>query len=146
MIRYALHCEACDADFEAWFASSGAYDDQARRGLVTCPECGSGQTAKQIMAPAVRTAEASAPEASLRKLARRFVEAARQHVSENFDYVGDRFADEARAMYYGEVETRPIWGDTTLDEARSLQEEGVPAAPLPAPFAPRRPKPEQEMN
>lgn len=146
MIRYALHCEACDADFEAWFASSDAYDDQAHQGLVHCPDCGSGRTAKQIMAPAVRNAVDVAPEAKLQTLARRFAEAARQHISENFDYVGDRFADEARAMYYGEVESRPIWGDTTADEARTLHDEGVPAAPLPAPFAPPRPKPLKDVN
>jgi len=58
----------------------------------------------------------------------------------------DRFADKARAMYYGEVESRPIWGDTPLDEARTLQGEGVPAAPLPAPFAPPRPKPLKDVN
>lgn len=135
MIKYALQCEDCEAGFEGWFASSGAFDEQKERGLLACPACGSGAVTKQIMAPAVagtKRTVAQSPE----DLARQFVAKARDHVAKNFDYVGKRFADEARAMYYGEIEDRPIWGATTPDEAKALEEEGVPAAPLPAPFVP----------
>ncbi len=145
MIRYALACEGCEAEFEAWFASSDAYDRQAARKLVACPECDSRKVTKQIMAPAVRTSERAAargaePEMDAEALAKEFARRARAHVAENFDYVGDGFADEARAMYYGETEDRPIWGETTPEEREALQEEGVPALPLPAPFAPKPPK------
>jgi hypothetical protein len=61
-------------------------------------------------------------------------------VSRNFDYVGDGFAEEARAIYYGAQEGRPIWGETTAEEREALAEEGIAAVPLPAPFAPKPPK------
>lgn len=141
MILYALQCLDCEHGFEGWFASSEAYDRLAKRRQIDCPECGGTSVEKQIMAPAVRPSDKALPasvdpEAVLREVARR----AREHVSQNFDYVGDGFAEEARAMYYGEQDDRPIWGETTQEERAALAEEGIPAVPLPAPFAPNKPK------
>jgi hypothetical protein len=133
MIRYALACDSCEHEFEAWFASSEAYDKQAGRRLVACPDCDGRSVSKQIMASV-------AAEPDVEALARDFARKARAHVAENFDYVGGDFADEARAMYYGETDDRPIWGETTAEEREALKEEGVPALPLPAPFAPKPPK------
>lgn len=140
MIRYALVCYGCDHEFEAWFASSDAYDRQAARKLVTCPACDGPDVAKQIMAPAVKGTKRKAAAPDPEKLMAEFAARARQHVAENFDYVGDSFAEEARAMYYGEQDDRPIWGETTAEERAELTEEGVQALPLPAPFAPKPPK------
>lgn len=140
MIRYALICNDCEHEFEAWFASSGAYDTQAKRRLVACPDCDSRAVAKRIMAPAVKTTKGKDPAPDPEKLLAAFAEKAREHVAENFDYVGSDFAEEARAMYYGETDDRPIWGETTPEEREALKEEGVPALPLPAPFAPKPPK------
>lgn len=139
MIRYALCCRDCDAEFEAWFASSDAYDTQSDAGQVTCPSCGSCHTAKQIMAPAISTAHTRTVPEKLKDFAAK----ARRHVAENYDYVGDNFASEARAMYYGETDERPIWGRTRPEDAKALAEEGVPAVPLPKPLAPTPPKPEK---
>ena len=69
-----------------------------------------------------------------------------KHIETTHDYVGDKFADEARAMYYGETEHRPVWGEVTPDVAKDLIEEGVPAMPLPKPFAPDPPKRKSRMN
>lgn len=146
MIRYALVCHDCDHDFEAWFASSDAFERQAEKKLVTCVACSSANVAKQIMAPSVRTSERKADAPDPEKLAREFAKAARQHVSENFDYVGEDFAAEARSMFYGEKDARPIWGETTPEESDALKEEGVPAAPLPPAFAPPKPRPKQKLN
>ena len=146
MIRYALICSDCEHDFEAWFASSSAFDDQSQRGLVCCTMCGGTNVAKQIMAPSVRTSEARRTSSDEAALAREFIEKARDHVANNFDYVGDSFADEARSMYYGETDSRPIWGETTAEESQALREEGVPAAPLPAALAPRPPKSDKQLN
>jgi hypothetical protein len=140
MIRYALACGDCDHTFEAWFASSEVYDKQAKRRLVACPECDGRKVAKQIMAPAVKTTKGKTPAPDPEKLLAEFAAKARAHVAENFDYVGADFAEEARAMFYGEQDDRPIWGETTPEERESLAEEGVPAVPLPAPFAPKPPK------
>lgn len=140
MIRYALACTACDHGFDAWFASSDAYDAQAGRKLVACPDCDSRAVIKQIMAPAVKTTKGKVAGLDPEKVMAEFAEKARQHVADNFDYVGGDFAEEARAMYYGETDDRPIWGETTSEERAALKEEGVPALPLPAPFAPKPPK------
>jgi hypothetical protein len=140
MIRYALICGDCEHEFEAWFASSTAFDAQAKKRLVTCPDCAGANVTKQIMAPSVKSPKKMAARSAAEKLAAEFAAKARDHVEKNFDYVGDSFADEARAMYYGETEDRPIWGATTAEESAALLEEGVPAAPLPPAFTPKRPK------
>ncbi len=141
MILYALACEDCGHEFEAWFASSDAFDEQSKRRLVECPKCDGRRVGKQIMAPAIRPSERPAPPDRTRAEAEEaeFLRRARDHVERHFDYVGENFAEEARAMYYGEVETRAIWGETTPEEREALKEEGVPAFPLPPPVAPRRP-------
>ncbi len=142
MIRYSLQC-AGEHGFEAWFSNSDAYDKQRKKKLVECPVCGSTDVKKQIMAPMVRSSDkAVPPEVAAAKVAAEI----RQHIETTHDYVGDKFADEARAMYYGETEHRPVWGEVTPDVAKDLIEEGVPAMPLPKPFAPDPPKRKSRMN
>ena len=140
MIRYALACDQ-DHEFEAWFDSSVSYDDQAERGLVECPFCASRGVKKQIMAPAVagtkRTTGAGLPLAARTMMMER-IEQARRHVEETFDYVGDRFAQEARDIHEGAGEVRNIYGEATPPEVRALAEDGITVAPLPPALAPRR--------
>ncbi|KQS55238.1 hypothetical protein ASG17_03855 [Brevundimonas sp. Leaf363] len=134
MIRYALQCDQ-DHGFEAWFGSSSDYDDQAARGLVECPFCGSRQVAKQIMAPNVAgTKKADAGLEMRAKMQSMMMQAAREvrsHVEQNFDYVGDSFAREARDIHEGRSEKREIYGEATPAEVRKLKDDGVPCAPLP---------------
>lgn len=144
MIRYALACDH-DHAFEAWFGSSSDYDDQHARGLVECPMCGSRAVAKQIMAPAVagtkaRGASIVAPE-PMRAMMMEAMNRVRSHVEENFDYVGDRFAKEARDIHDGRSEERGIYGEATPTEVRALVEDGVRVAPLPP-----KPKADSELN
>jgi hypothetical protein len=135
MIRYALSCDQ-NHPFEAWFASSADYDAQAERGLVECPFCGSHQVEKQIMAPAVsgtkRTAPDPAQAAKMRSMMMEAVREVRSHVEENFDYVGDAFAREARDIHEGRAEKREIYGEATPAEVKKLKDDGVPVAPLPS--------------
>ena len=134
MIRYALACEHGHG-FEAWFGSSSDYDEQATRGLVECPVCASTAVAKQIMAPAVagtRTREPTAsPDGRMLKMMRETMGQVRRHVETNFDYVGDRFAREARDIHEGKSEERGIYGEATPAQVRALREDGVGVAPLP---------------
>lgn len=146
MIRYALHCKACGEEFEAWFASSSAYDSQKEKRQVRCTACNSSRIDKQIMAPAVKTTKGREVQQDPEQEFAAFAAKARQLVAENFDYVGDGFAEEARSMFYGEQAERPIWGETTEEEREALKEEGVPAAPLPAAFTPPVPKPKGPLN
>ena len=132
MIVYDLVCTPSGHVFEAWFGSSRDYDEQRERGLLSCPMCGSEAIGKAPMAPAVRpSADAVDPKLFLAALA-----AAQAKVLEKSTWVGKGFADEARAMHLGETEHRPIHGEASIDDARSLIEEGVPVAPLPLPVVP----------
>ena len=145
MIRYALLCHDCEHEFEAWFASSDAYDKQIERHLVSCPSCDGTQVGKQVMAPAIGGTKSSS-EPDPQKVFGKLAAAARQHVSENFDYVGDGFASEAKAMHYGDLDHRPIWGETTADERAELKEEGVQAEPLHPTFVPNKRKDDESLN
>ena len=134
MIRFSLHCDN-GHEFEAWFRSNADYEAQAARGLVACPSCGSAKIGKSLMAPAVATgrsrekvALAASPEqkkamAQLRKLAAK--------MRENADYVGDKFADEARKIHFGETEARGIYGEATGEEVKGLLDDGVDFMPIP---------------
>lgn len=133
MIRYALKCEH-DHGFEAWFSASADYDDQAERGLIECPFCGSRDIGKQIMAPAVagtRKSAMSADPAALQTMMMQAAREVRSHVEQNFDYVGDAFAREARDIHEGRSEKREIYGEATPAEVKKLRDDGVPCAPLP---------------
>jgi hypothetical protein len=130
MIRYQLECER-DHGFEGWFKSSADYDNQAKRGLLECPLCGSGEVRKAIMAPAVATSEVKEDRALRMKKMRQFFTQVRKQVEDNAEYVGDSFPDEARAIHYGDAEERQIYGEATLADAKELLEEGIPVMPLP---------------
>jgi hypothetical protein len=133
MIRYALACDQ-DHEFEGWFGSSSDFDDQQRRGLTACPVCGSVEVRKQIMAPAVAGTKAKglpdAP-APMRAMMMEAMSRVRQHVEDHFDYVGDSFAREARAIHEGRSEDRGIYGEATPTEVKALVEDGVNVAALP---------------
>ena len=142
MIRYALLCEQ-EHPFEGWFGSSADYDDQAGRGLVECPFCGSKLVRKQIMAPAVAGTKASAsgPAPELQAMMMEAAGRVRKHVEENFEHVGDRFAQEARDIHEGLSPERGIYGEATPQQVKELVEEGVKVAPLPG-----APKPKPSLN
>lgn len=133
MIRYALTCDA-GHDFEGWFSASADFDSQAAAGQLSCPVCDSRTVRKQIMAPAVAGARArGAITPGVRAMMMEAMGAVRRHVEENFDYVGDRFAAEARAIHDGAAEARGIFGEATSAEVKALEADGVPVAPLPPP-------------
>lgn len=131
MIRFSLKCEAGHR-FDSWFHSAAAFDKLAASGMLSCAVCGSPAVEKALMTPQVQNAGAdAAPHPAEQALAE-----LRRRVEENADYVGTRFAREARDMHDGLIPTRAIYGEAKPEEARRLIEEGVPVAPLP--FTPRR--------
>ena len=135
MIRYALVCDQ-DHEFEGWFARSSDFDAQAAGGMVECPMCGSRAVRKQIMSPSVAGTKKRgeiAPGASegRRQVMMEAMAQVRRHVEDNFDYVGDTFAREARAIHEGKSENRGIYGEATPTEVKGLVEDGVPVAALP---------------
>jgi hypothetical protein len=136
VIRYNLACNN-GHEFEAWFRSSADFDRAAAAGEASCPVCGSTAVDKAIMAPALAGTKKKGEKVSLaapdprsqamREALREF----RKKVTENADYVGDRFAEEARKIHYEESEPRGIYGEATSEEARDLAEEGIGFHPLP---------------
>ena len=134
MIRFALICEH-EHEFEGWFRSNDDFDTQKKRGFVDCPTCGSHKVQKALMAPAVSTARKqemialAMGEAQKQALAQ--LKAMAEKVRENADYVGDKFAEEARKIHFGESDPRGIYGEATLEEAKSLAEDGVEFMPIP---------------
>ena len=151
MIRYALACDKGHG-FDSWFADASAFDKQAKRGLVTCPHCGSAKVEKAIMAPrisgarkrgAASQAAEVAPAAPLADKApvamispqeqefRAKLKELREHIVKNADDVGQKFPEEARKMHYGETEHRSIYGVASPEDARELAEEGIEFMPVP---------------
>lgn len=155
---FDLGCEAGHA-FEGWFGSEGDYDSQRERGLLECPLCGSRQVQRRLSAPRLNLKTAGrreapepavpvtepaaaganavmAPSPEARATVALMQEAwmrAVRHVMSNTEDVGERFADEARRIHYGESPERGIRGQTTGEERAALQEEGIEVMPLPLP-------------
>lgn len=134
MIRFALICDQ-GHDFDAWFGSGDSYDEQIEVRALTCPCCGSAKVKKAPMAPAVKRSKAAAPAEALgpsdRKKTYAFLKGLRAHLEANAEHVGPAFPEEARKMHYGESKARSIYGEASLEEAKALHEEGIPAVPLP---------------
>jgi len=146
MIHYALRCDAAHA-FDGWFRDSATFEKMAARGLVDCPTCGSTRVERALMAPAIgagakgkgRAAAQAAPmpadaaPAAPAKAASgpmpaqmvAMLQKLRAEVERNCDYVGPRFAEEARRIHDGEAEARGIYGEATADEAAALKEDGI---------------------
>ena len=144
MIRYRLKCEKRH-EFEAWFSNSTAFDRQAKRGLVSCPKCGTSKVEKALMTPGIakgmkrKRAKPRGPQpdpqhthrlaahgelmGAMRKL--------RAEIEGKSEYVGPRFPEEARKIHYEEAPQRGIYGEATHEEAKALSEEGIDFFPLP---------------
>lgn len=135
MIHYALSCDDGHA-FDAWFSSGNDYDRQRALRLVTCPTCSSADVSKSLMTPSVSTArkkeatQTLALAAAQREAIRKLKEAISE-IRANSEDVGERFAEEARRIHYGETEVRGIIGQATPEDARALFEEGIEVAVLP---------------
>ena len=153
MIVYDLACPDGHR-FEGWFGSSSDFAEQCGRGLVTCPVCGSAEVTKAPMAPAVgkkgnqavaKREAAPKPKAQAKtggKLPAEVVQAMEKLAEvqaktlPQSEYVGDRFAEESRAIHYGEKDAKIIHGKASAKESRELLEEGITFAPLLVPFTP----------
>ena len=137
MIVYDLRCDR-DHGFEAWFRNSAAYDAQVAADDVLCPVCGSTRVEKALMAPnlgRIRKAgkvsdKVPQDDAKAAEIRRSLLEL-RSQVEANCDYVGERFAEEARRIHFGETDPRGIYGETTAEEATSLKEDGVAVPRIP---------------
>jgi hypothetical protein len=150
MIHYQLRCEAAHA-FDGWFRDSAGFEKLAASGLVECPHCASTKVTRALMAPAIprKGKPAAAPPAPAPEPApaeappgravagpvpaelRAVLQRLRAEVEKNCDYVGPRFAEEARRIHEGESDARGIYGEATDEEARALHEDGIEFGRIP---------------
>jgi hypothetical protein len=150
MILYELNCDQ-QHSFEAWFKDGATCDRQLKRKTVECPSCGSVKVAKALMAPRVGkkgnageiapivppvapSAPAPMPAnkaAVMPAELRQALLEVRKQIEANCDYVGDKFADEARKIHEGETEARGIYGEATDAEHEELVEDGIEVTRVP---------------
>ncbi|MFM9828677.1 MAG: DUF1178 family protein [Sphingomonas sp.] len=138
MIVFDLQCEAGHV-FEAWFASSAAYEQQQERALVRCPLCGSSAVTKAVMAPNIAAKSnrvGRVPALDNGKAALVALAKAQAAVLAQSEWVGSAFVERARAMHHGDIPQAPIYGEATSVDAADLVAEGVPVAPLVLPIVP----------
>ena len=135
MIRFALVCSQAH-EFEGWFRDNADFDRQQKHNMVSCPVCETQSVGKAIMAPAVSTARQKEKiTLAMGDEQRRMMSEMRaltQKMKAGADYVGDKFADEARKIHDGDTEPRGIYGEATNEEARALIEDGIDFMPLPS--------------
>jgi len=144
MIVFDLQCGAKHV-FEAWFGSTADFDKQVARGLIACPICSDASIGKAAMAPAVgakgnRRSDTGTPRRSPPdlpsspaeiKAALTALAGIQAKIEQNCDYVGARFAEEARAIHFGETKPRGIFGEASAADVTSLAEDGIAVASLP---------------
>ena len=128
MIVFDLQCHDGGETFEAWFRSGAEFEEQREAGLVQCPVCASANVGKAPMAPRVPRKGSDQPLARLASMQAELLKKSR--------WVGDAFTDTARAMHSGEIETEQVHGSATLEQTKSLIDDGVAVAPLPLPVTP----------
>lgn len=144
MIRFTLWCEQ-EHSFEGWFRNNDDFDGQKSRHLIECPVCGSAKVDKALMAPSVNTSRRQSvrqeqdsgsetvtlAQGDEQRKAMQELRNLTHKMRENSEYVGDKFADEARKIHDGERDQRNIYGEATVDEARALMDEGIDFMPIP---------------
>lgn len=138
MIVFDLRCSGGHV-FEAWFASSAAFEAQASARQVRCPVCDDAAVAKALMAPnipAKTNRAAPAPPPQQAKALLKAIASAQAKALEQSEWVGPAFADRARAMHDGEETPATIHGQATPAEAKALIDDGVPVLPLLLPVVP----------
>ena len=129
MILFTLRC-ASGHEFEGWFRDGETFEAQQKVGEIACPDCGDSQVEKALMAPNIGRSHKKAAPMSPAQMRAALIEM-RRRVETNCDYVGERFAEEARKIHYGEVDPRGIYGEATSEESRELADEGIEFGRIP---------------
>ena len=133
MIKYKLQCKNLH-QFESWFRTSNDFEKLSNEKMLSCEICGSKSISKSLMSPSVSSKEKKRAKETLDTVPskeQKLIKQLKKEVEKNCEYVGDNFEKEARAIHYGDSPERSIYGKTTLKEAKSLHEDGIPVTPLP---------------
>ena len=133
MIKYTLQCKNLH-QFESWFRTSDDFDKLNNKKMLSCEICGSKSISKSLMSPSVSSKEnqqMKKPLESIPLKEQKLIKQLKKEIEKNCEYVGDNFEKEARAIHFGDSPERSIYGKTTIKEAKSLYEDGIPVTPLP---------------
>ena len=136
MIKYKLICKNCNIDFDSWFASSIEYEKLKKRELVTCHNCNSNKVEKTIMSPQLinNIKNNKSEKVNLNKFnkVKNTIKSYQKFIKDNFKYVGNNFAFEARTIHYsGKKKSKGIYGTASKQDIKELKEEGIDAQMIP---------------
>ena len=131
MIVFNLICNTCSTEFEGWFENSKEFANQKRKKMISCPSCSSNSIQKSLMAPNLSKKTNSKDSKQIKKTMATNIKKFKKIIEKNFDYVGDKFTEEAKKIKYGESDERPIYGEATLEQTKELAEEEINVVPLP---------------
>ena len=135
MIKYKLFCKACDLRFDSWFASSNEYERLKKKKLLNCHNCNSSKVEKTIMAPQLINSKSKTDKKidleKYNKVKETIIDY-QKFIKENFKYVGDNFAYEARSIHYNDKKkSKGIYGSASKEDLKELKEEGIDAQMIP---------------
>ena len=130
MIVFNLNCSDCASSFEGWFENTKDHNKQIRKGLLTCPSCNSTQIKKGLMAPNLSKKSNSKISKRNKSIASN-VKKLKKIIEKEFDYVGDKFTEEAKKIKYGEAKERAIYGEASIEQTKELIDEDIDVLPLP---------------
>jgi len=130
VIVFNLSCQVCAYSFEGWFSNSSDFNKQKKKNLVTCPACNSVKIKKGLMAPNLNK-KSNSKEKKLKKTMASNISKLKKIVEKNFEYVGDKFSEEAKKIKYGETKERSIYGEASLEQTKELIDEDIEIMPLP---------------
>lgn len=135
MIKYSLICKECNLSFESWFASSSEFEKLKRKKLLNCHKCNSLKVDKNLMAPSINKKLNIQKDKELKKLnkIKKTIKEYQNFIKNNFDYVGENFAYEARSIHYNEdkKKNKGIYGTASEQDLRDLSEEGIEIRKIP---------------
>jgi|TARA_Y100000294_G_scaffold34000_1_gene29523 hypothetical protein len=118
-------------EFEGWFENTKEFNNQKRKKIINCPSCDSTSITKSLSAPNLPAKNNSKKNIQLKKAFSNNIKKYKKIVEKNFEYVGDKFTEEAKKMKYGEKEEKPIYGEATIEQTKELAEEEINVVPLP---------------
>ncbi len=130
MIVFNLSCSDCDFFFEGWFENTKDYNKQINQGLVSCPSCNSIQIKKGLMAPNVAK-KSNSKTSKINKAIASNVKKLKKIIEKDFDYVGDKFTEEAKKIKFGETKERAIYGEASIEQTKELMDNDIDVIPLP---------------
>ena len=135
MIKYKLACKNCDLTFDSWFTSSREYEKLKNKHLLNCYNCNSNKVEKTLMAPKyINKSNLKIKERNNSKFKKinKKIQEYQKFIKNNFDYVGKKFAYEARLIHYNDKKkSKGIYGTASKDEIKELKEEGIKTETIP---------------